>query len=149
VGWGYRNGVGRAYRLSVGQSGEVSDIANLGIPDPYSADRADVISIATDVNASGSMPRLVDAVHDVGLEALVRLDAQLHREPAIVFGGWADATRVHASIAFVRRLIERLELFLDLGKSLNHFAGNFEARVPALGSVGFLRGAVALLDYGR
>jgi probable HAF family extracellular repeat protein len=60
VGWGWYNGLGRAFRLAVAPNGDITAIKNLGLPEPYGTDAAN-IAIATKSNASGE---IVGAVYD-------------------------------------------------------------------------------------
>ena len=60
LGWGYRGGLGRAYRLRTTANGDFGDITELGIPAPYGPSAPNIVSAAS-ANASGE---IVGSVYD-------------------------------------------------------------------------------------
>jgi uncharacterized membrane protein len=55
VGWGYHNGLNRAFRMTVSPDGGAATIDDLGLTSNYPADSSDISSIATKTNAAGEI----------------------------------------------------------------------------------------------
>jgi RHS repeat-associated protein len=60
VGWGYHDGLGRAFRLTLTPSGDFAGIVDLGLPAPYAANASNIV-VAHKSSASGEV---VGAVYD-------------------------------------------------------------------------------------
>jgi len=61
VGYGYVNGLGRAFRMQVAADGTLTKLDNLGIPSNYAPTTTDGVSIAMDINTAGA---IVGGVYD-------------------------------------------------------------------------------------